>query len=186
MPACIKKYMKLSSAFIILTALTFAACASKTPPRTIVGGPTPPPGTETTDQGPAISNDVIAKQVFDAVNKQRSQNGQRPYEMSPELANSAQNHSDKMLAGNFLSTRGADEPSVITRITSTGVKTLKLGEDVVRIKTRSDHVADDTMTIWMGAAADKKNIVSPTFTKAGAGVARAADGDYYITEDFAE
>jgi hypothetical protein len=46
-----------------------------------------------------------------------------------------------MVAGNFLSTRGADEPSAITRITSHGVKTLKLGENVVRIKTRPDYVA---------------------------------------------
>jgi len=178
--------MKLSSALVILTAVTFAACASKTPPRTIVGGPMPPPTVETPGQGPVLANDVIAKQVFDAVNKQRVQNGLKPLDMSPELARSAQDHSDKMLAGNFLSTRGADEPSVITRITSNGVKTLKLGEDVVRIKTRSDHVADDTLSIWMGAAADQKNVVSTQFTKAGVGVSRTADGDYYVTQDFAE
>jgi uncharacterized protein YkwD len=178
--------MKLSTALIILTAVTFTACASKTPPRTIVGGPTPPPTVETPDQGPTLANDEIAKQVFDAVNKQRVQNGLRPLDFSPELARSAQEHSDKMLAGTFLSTRGPDEPSVITRITSNGVKTLKLGEDVVRIRTRSDHVADDTLSIWMGAAADQKNIVSTQFTKAGVGVTRAADGDYYVTQDFVE
>ena len=178
--------MKLSSALIILTAVTLTACASKTPPRTIVGGPMPPPGVEAPEQGPVLANDVIAKQIFDAVNKQRVQNGLRPLDFSPELARSAQDHSDKMLAGNFLSTRGADEPSVITRITSNGVKTLKLGEDVVRIKTRTDHVADDTLSIWMGAAADQKNVVSTQFTKAGAGVSRTADGDYYVTQDFAE
>src|ERR1700693_1105879 len=112
--------MKVSSALIFI-ALTFAACASKTPPRTIVGGPVPPPTVEAEDQGPALSNDVIAKQVFDAVNKQRVQDGLKPLNFSPELARSAQEHSDKMVAGNFLSTRGGDEPSVITRITSNGV-----------------------------------------------------------------
>jgi uncharacterized protein YkwD len=91
-----------------------------------------------------------------------------------------------MVAGNFLSTRGADEPSAITRITSHGVKTLKLGENVVRIKTRPDHVADETVAIWMGAAADQKNVLSNAFTKAGVGVSHAADGNYYISEDFAE
>lgn len=178
--------MKVSSALLIFTAVVFAACASKTFSRTIVGGPVPPPSVEAADQGPQLSNDVIAKQVFDAVNKQRGQDGLKPLDFSPELARSAQEHSDKMLAGNFLSTRGADEPSVIARITSNGVNTLKLGEDVVRIKTRSDHVADDTLSIWTGAAADRKNIVSTQFTKAGVGASRTADGDYYVTEDFAE
>jgi len=178
--------MKISNAIIILSAVTFTACAQKTPPRTIVGGPMPPPTVQMADQGPQLSDDVIAKQVFETVNKQRTQNGLRPFDLSPELTRSAQDHSDKMVAGNFLSTRGSDEPSVITRITSSGVKTLKLGEDVVRIKTRTDHVADDTLAIWMGAAADQKNLVSTHFTKAGTGVSRAADGDFYVTMDFAE
>jgi len=178
--------MKITRAFFILTAVSFAACASKTPPRTIVGGPMPPPNSEQVDQGPPLGNDVLARQVFDAVNSERAKSGLKPLTASPELARSAQEHSDKMLSSNFLATRGADEPSVITRITSNGVKTLKLGENVVRIKTRSDHVADETMGIWNNASADRKNIVSTQFTKAGVGVARAADGNYYISEDFAE
>jgi len=105
---------------------------------------------------------------------------------SAELAASAQEHSDRMVAGNFLSTRGSDEPSAISRITSHGIKTLKLGEDVVRIKTASDKVAEDTVAIWMGAGPDQKNILSSSFTKAGVGVAHSADGDYYVSEDFAQ
>lgn len=130
--------MKFSSAIIVLTAFTFVACASQSSPRTIVGGPTPPPTVQppvqTPDQGPQLGNDEIAKQLFEAINKQRNANGVKPLVMSPELARSAQAHSDTMVAGNFLSTRGTDEASVITRITSNGTKTLKLGEDVVRIR----------------------------------------------------
>ena len=179
--------MKLSTAIIVLTSVIFAACASKTPPRTIVGGPTPPPPTvESPDQGPQLSNDEIRQQFFNAINKQRTDNGLKPLEMSPELGRSAQEHSEKMLSGNFLSTRGPDEPSVVTRITSNGLKTLKLGENVVRIKTRPDHLTDESNAIWMGAAADRKNILSAAFTKTGIGVTRAADGDYYVTQDFAQ
>ena len=182
--------MKFSSAIIVLTAFTFVACASQSSPRTIVGGPTPPPTVQppvqTPDQGPQLGNDEIAKQLFEAINKQRNANGVKPLVMSPELARSAQAHSDTMVAGNFLSTRGTDEASVITRITSNGTKTLKLGEDVVRIKTRPDHLAEETINIWMGAPADRKNVLSSAFTKTGIGVARAEDGDYYITQDFAQ
>jgi uncharacterized protein YkwD len=176
--------MKLPSALIILTTLTFAACATRKPTSAPVA---PPPETvETPDQGPQLSTDDITNQLFEAVNKQRTANGLPALSPSAELATSAQEHSDRMLAGNFLSTRGADEPSAVTRITSHGVKTLHLGENVVRIKTRPDHVADETVAIWMGASADRRNIVSPTFTKAGVGVSRAADGDYYVSEDFAQ
>jgi uncharacterized protein YkwD len=179
--------MKFSSALLVLTAVTFAACATKKPqPPITTTSAAVPPSVEVPDQGPHLSDDEITAQVFAAVNKQRTANGLPALLASPELATSAQEHSDKMLAGNFLSTRGADEPSAITRITSHGVKTLKLGENVVRIKTRADHVAEDTVAIWMGAAPDQKNIVSTAFTKAGVGVTHTADGDYYVSEDFAQ
>ena len=146
----------------------------------------PPSIVQAPDQGPQLSNDENAKRLFDAVNQQRTANGLRPLAISAELTRSAQEHSDKMVSGNFLSTRGADEPSAITRITSQGVRTLKLGEDVVRFNTWPNRVADETVSIWMGAAANRKNILSTAFTRTGIGVTRAADGDYYISEDFAQ
>ena len=178
--------MKFPKTLILVTAVTFAACATQKP-RTIVGGSVPPPPTvQPVDQGPQLSNDEIARRLFDAVNKQRIDAKLPVLQSSPELAHSAQAHSDKMAAGNFLSTRGADEPSVVSRLTANGVKTLKLGENVVRVKIRSDLLADETMGVWMNTAPDRKNILSAAFTKAGVGVTHAPDGDYYITEDFAQ
>ena len=180
--------MKFAGALIILTAVALSACASKKPPAPapVQSGAEVPPEGETVDQGPQLSDDEISSQVFQAINKQRSANGLPVYLASAELAASAQQHSDKMLAGNFVSTRGADEPSAITRITSQGVKTLKLGENVVRIKTRPDHVAEDTVSVWMGASADRKNVVNPAFTKTGVGVTHTREGEYYVSEDFAQ
>jgi len=145
-----------------------------------------PPTVQTPDQGPQLSSDEIAKQLFDALNKQRTAQGLRPLTISPELTRSAQEHTDKMVSGTFLGTRGADEADAVTRITAQGVKTLKLGEDVGRLKTRPDHVANDTLSIWMSVAANRKNILSTTFTKTGIGVAHAPDGDYYVSADFAQ
>ncbi len=177
--------MKLHSAFLFLTAIAFTACAAKTPPP-VVSGAMIRPTVQTPDQGPGVASDEIAKQLFDALNKQRSTNGLPPLTMSPDLTRSAQEHSDKMVSGTFLSTRGSDEPDATARITSQGVKTLRIGEDVGRLKTRPDRVADDTMSIWMSAAANRKNILSSNFTRTGIGVAHAADGDYYVSADFAQ
>ncbi len=137
------------------------------------------------DQGPQLSNDEIARQLLEALNKERTAKGLPPFASSPELTQSAQEHSDKMASGIFLSTRGPDESDAVTRITSHGVKTLRLGEDVGRLKTRPDRVADDTMSIWMSVAANRKNVLSTTFTRTGIGVAQAPDGDYYLSADFA-
>jgi uncharacterized protein YkwD len=177
--------MRFSSAFLFLTAVVFAACASKNPPP-VSGGLMVPPTVQSPDQGPQLAGNEIAQQLFDALNKQRTANGLPPLAMSPDLTRSAQEHSDKMVSETFLSTRGPDEADAVTRITSQGVKTLKLGEDVGRLKTRPDRVADDTMSIWMSAAANRKNILSSTFTKAGVAVAHAPDGDYYVSADFAQ
>ncbi len=178
--------MKTSSALLILIAITFSACASKTPPPTAVAAQVASVPTQPAAPVHQLSTNQIARQLFVAVNKQRADNGLQPLMMSPELTLSAQDHSDKMASGTFLSTRGADEPSPITRITSQGVKTLKLGEDVVRLNAAPDRVADAAASIWMGAAADRKNILSTTFTRTGVGVARASNGDYYISADFAQ
>jgi uncharacterized protein YkwD len=177
--------MRFSRALIVLTAIAFTACAAKSPPPAVVSQ-APAPAAENTNQGPQLSTEEIAQQLLNAVNQQRTKNGLKPLEMSSELAASAQEHSAKMSSGTFLNTRGGDEPSVVARISSHGVKTLKLGENVGRLKIRSDRVADDTVSLWMGAAADRQNILSPIFTKTGIGVSRAADGDYYLTEDFAQ
>jgi uncharacterized protein YkwD len=177
--------MKISSAIVVLTAITLCACASKNPPSKVEGA-TVPPTAQTPDQGPQLSGDEIARQLFDGLNKQRSVNGLEPFASSPELTRSAQAHTDKMVAGTFLSTRGSDEADPVTRITSQGTKTLKLGEDVGRLKTRPDRVADDTLSIWMAAPANRKNVLSPTFTKTGIAVAQAPDGDYYVSADFAQ
>jgi uncharacterized protein YkwD len=177
--------MKISSAIVVLAAIAFSACASNRPPQ-IPGGPTAPPSVQAPDQGPQLSSDEIASQLFDGLNKQRTANGLQPLATSPELTRSAKAHTDKMVSGTFLSTRGTDEADPVTRITSQGMKTLKLGEDVGRLKTRPDRVADDTLSIWMGAAANRKNILSPTFTKTGIAVAQAPDGDYYVSADFAQ
>jgi uncharacterized protein YkwD len=177
--------MRFSSVILVLTACAFAACASESEPTAVVGQ-SAPPTVQSPEQGAPPSNDEIARQLFGAVNQQRSTNGLKPLEISSELSASAQEHSDKMSAGNFLSTRGADEASVVTRVTSHNVKTLKLGENVVRMKIRPDRLADETISMWMAAAADRKNILSPAFTRTGIGVALAPDGDYYISADFAQ
>ena len=181
--------MRTSSAIIsaIAAVITTIAlgCAAKTPPPQPAGAPVPP-AVQTVDQGPQVSTDEIASRLLTAINQRRATEGLPAFASTPTLADSAREHNAKMIDGKFLATRGADEADPVTRITSHGTKTLKLGEDVGRLKTRPDRVADDALSIWMAAAANRKNVLSSTFTKVGIAVALAPDGDYYITADFAQ
>ena len=67
------------------------------------------------------------------------------------------------------------------------MKTLKLGENVVRIKTRPDHVADDTRGDLDGRLSKSQEYrLALVHQGRRSGLAHAADGDYYVSEDFAQ
>lgn len=99
--------MRLLSILVVTLALLFTvlftACATHKPVQPV--GP------------PPLTDQDIEHQIFDAINSQRATSGLPPFAMSPELASSAQAHSERMLDGNFLSTRGPGEPSVVIRMT---------------------------------------------------------------------
>ncbi len=58
---------------------------------------------------------------------------------------------------------------------------------MIRVRIARDQLAKETVDIWMGTPADQKNVLSPSFTKVGIGMAHATDdSDYYITADFAK
>ena len=181
--------MKLSRIWPVVLTIILAGCAKashsvSTAPSTPTAAA--PPMQAPVNEGPQLTNDQVAQALFSAINDFRGKQSLPPFILSPQLAQSAQQHSDAMERGSFLSTKGADEQPVYARISSAGVKTMKIGENVVRIKTRSDKLADETLKIWMSAPPDHKNLVSSAFTKTGIGVTRASDGTYYVAQDYAQ
>jgi hypothetical protein len=73
--------MKLSGTLVVLTAITLAGCSAKNPPQ-IAGGPMVPPA-RSPDQGPQLSTDEIARQLFVAINQRRNADGLPMLSMSP-------------------------------------------------------------------------------------------------------
>ena len=182
--------MRLRSALFLVPALALAACASTSskynPPAT---PPTAPPIPTTGSAEPMtqrMQDGDIAKQISDYVNNERVQHGLKPFTEAPSLEKSAQTHSENMLSGNFLGTRGKDEPSVIIRMTNEGMHSTAIGENVLRLHENSHRVAPETLAIWTNTSADRANVLSRWFTKTGIGVTHDKEGDYYITQDFAQ
>lgn len=178
--------MKLSSAVTLALAFALAGCASAS------HKVTPPPPTQpstaaaTSTTAPQLSDEQIAQQLLDAINQERTRNHLKPLASSSELAKSAQEHSDTMQRGGFLSTKGESEEGVFARMTSAGVKATSIGENVLRLHARPDKLAGEAVGVWMNTPADRKNLLSASFIRTGIGVSRSPDGDYYITQDFAQ
>jgi uncharacterized protein YkwD len=177
--------MKLFSALTLALAFTVAGCASAS--HTVTPAPPTQPGAqaEANASQPQLSDEQIAQQLLEAINQERTRNHLQPLTLSPDLAKSAQEHSDAMQRGSFLSTKGESEQGVFARMSSVGVKATYIGENVVRLRARSDRLANEAVGVWMNAPADRKNMLSASFTRTGIGLSRSPDGDYYITQDFA-
>lgn len=184
--------MKLRSLIALALAVAISACARAShietqpaqtgaPPQAQAPAekPTAPPVTE-------IPNAQLEKELFKTVNDTRAQNGLKPLALSVGLAKSARQHSEAMANGSFLSTRLAGEQSVLDRMTAVGVSSKTIGENVLRLGARPDQVVAETISTWLGRDASRKNLLSSAFARTGIAIARGNEGDYYITEDFAE
>ena len=178
--------MKLSSALTMALAFAIAGCASAS------HSVTPAPPTQTNaaaaenTAASQLSDEQISQQLLDAINQERAKNQLKPLTSSSELAKSAQEHSDTMQRGAFLSTKGESEQGVFARMSSAGVKTTYIGENVLRLRAKPEKLAEEAVGVWMNTPADRKNLLSASFTRSGFGVSRSPDGDYYITQDFAQ
>ncbi len=175
--------MKLSGLIVVALAVSVCACARAS------HNQVPPPAAAQRPAAPAVTGIPIPeleKQLFQAINDTRKQNGLKPLALSAGLTKSARQHSDTMANGSFLSTRLAGEQSVLERMTAAGVTSKMIGENVLRLGATSDQVVSDTVSTWMGREANRKNLLSASFTRTGIAITRGSDGDYYITEDLAQ
>lgn len=182
--------MRLSGLMVLALAVSLSACAraahntppqseAQVPPQSVAQKPTAPPVTE-------IPTQELEKQLFKAVNDTRAQNGLRPLALSVGLTRSARQHSDTMANGAFLSTRLAGEQSVLDRMTAVGVTSKMIGENVLRLGAKPDQAVSETISTWMAREPNRKNLLGTAFTKTGIAITRGGEGDYYITEDFAQ
>jgi uncharacterized protein YkwD len=124
-------------------------------------------------------------QLLKLVNDERQHAGFTPLQFSPRLMTAARNHSHDMATRRYL---GHDSPAGDTpteRIRAAGIYYDELGENVYSANaTRSEQLPGEVLTAWMRSPAHRANLLAPGFRLSAVGIARAADGEYYITQDF--
>ena len=123
--------------------------------------------------------------ILRLVNDERRRAGEAPLRSSERLTLAARGHSYDMALHHYFGHNGSAGETPAARVRGVGVDYTKLGENVfVEPGKKSDNLAEQALNDWMAAPAHRANILSPDFTITGVGVARAADGTAYITQDF--
>jgi uncharacterized protein YkwD len=122
--------------------------------------------------------------ILGLVNGERRRAGEAPLRTSQRLILAARGHSYDMALHHYLGHKGQAGDSPAQRVSAVGVDNLKVGENVYAEQRSPDNLPERVLNEWMATPGHRVNILSPEFTATGVGVARAADGTTYVTQDF--
>jgi uncharacterized protein YkwD len=123
--------------------------------------------------------------ILDLVNRERTKAGLTPLKLSGRLAVAARGHSYDMALRHYFSHQSADGVSAEQRIRGSGIDYDDMAENIYM-----DDLPDITLIperavkAWLNSPGHRKNMLSANLTETGIGMARAADGATYVTQDF--
>ncbi len=124
-------------------------------------------------------------EILRLVNDERRRAGETPLRTSERLTLASRGHSYDMALRRYLGHDGPAGDTPQERVRSAGIDSVKLGENVYQESGEELHdLARRAVRQWMASPGHRANILSPDFNATGVGVARAADGTTYVTQDF--
>jgi len=144
------------------------------------------------DNGSSTNIDLLERQMVELVNADRldpdnrAETGGRamPLRWDPRLAQAARTHSEGMALRHILSHYEPNGDSPVERIYKAGVQWVAMGENIAQNLTVAEAEAA-LMNEPRFQANHRGNILSKKYNSIGIGIARGADGRFYITQDFA-
>jgi uncharacterized protein YkwD len=110
-------------------------------------------------------------------NTERAAAGLAPLTVDAQLSAAAQSHSQDQANRGVMTHTGSNGSSVADRVTAAGYVWSSVGENVAYGYRTSSSVMDG----WMGSPGHRANILTPSFTQIGMGIARTASGTPYWT-----
>lgn len=126
-------------------------------------------------------------EILRLVNDERKRAGAPALKSSQRLVLASRGHSYDMALRNYLGHDGPAGDTPAERVRGVGVDSAALGENIY-MDHDTDHakLAERTVKGWLNSPEHRANMLSPGFATTGIGVARAADGTAYVTQDFAK
>jgi uncharacterized protein YkwD len=126
-------------------------------------------------------------EILRLINVERRRVGAPALKSSQRLVLASRGHSYDMALRNYLGHDGPAGDTPAERIRGVGVDSAVLGENLY-VDRDADRakLADHALAGWLRSPEHRANLLSPDFGTTGVGIARAADGTAYITQDFAQ
>jgi uncharacterized protein YkwD len=122
------------------------------------------------------------KNVMVFANRERQKLGLPELQWSDALANVARYHSCRMMALNFLDHIDPEFGELGQRLRAAGLDTSDVAENI--FKAKGGEPARYSVDLWMKSPHHRDNLVDRDYRWTGVGLAVAADGTYWFTQDF--
>ena len=122
--------------------------------------------------------DIVARQLFEAVNHERASQGLAQLKWDDALAGAARQHAEAMAAQNTLSHQLPGEPALATRATKAGVHFVWLSENVAQGPT-----AANINEQWRNSPNHRANVLDTDMDTVGIGIVER-NGTLFAAADF--
>lgn len=132
----------------------------------------------------SVAPNTAERRAFELVNEQRRARGQQPLVWDGELTRLARQHSENMARQNFFSHTDRNGLDTADRAALGGVCGWRAIAENIAYNQGFDDPVGFAVERWMQSPKHRENILRQSFTHAGIGVSRAADGRVYFTQVF--
>jgi len=123
---------------------------------------------------------ALESEVVRLVNVERSKHGLQALTENWELSRIARYKSADMAAKNYFSHTSPTYGSPFRMMESFGIKYSSAGENIAM----GQRTPQEVMTAWMNSSGHRANILSPSYTQIGVGLAKNQSGKAYWTQMF--
>jgi uncharacterized YkwD family protein/spore coat assembly protein SafA len=123
---------------------------------------------------------ALESEVVRLVNIERSKNGLQPLKENWELSRVARYKSQDMANKNYFSHTSPTYGSPFRMMESFGIRYSSAGENIAKMQKTPQQV----MNSWMNSPGHRSNILSPSYTQLGVGLAKDKNGSAYWTQMF--
>lgn len=123
----------------------------------------------------------IEAQLHIAVNSERGRHHLIALERDPALDAVARAHSADMARRSYLAHVNPEGRNPLDRIQAAGIAGFTLAAENAGVTDRSEPSAE-ILRNWIASPVHAENLYAPPFNHTGVGVARAANGSWYVTQ----
>lgn len=128
------------------------------------------------------SDEALEKKVLELVNAERAVYGIKPLVWNDKLAKVAREHSRDMIERGFFSHENPDGKSPFDRLRDANIRYTCAAENIAAGQSSPEMAVEE----WMNSEGHKMNILNPSLTALGVGMARGGDYGIYWTQNFAD